>query len=566
MATKTIDTTDAYTKLICTTSSELIGDYPNIKFRIHYNLKIKLTAYGSWYYNGADFWFHNTHHSVNLNLSFGSGGGTTGVLASGYIDLPISGVTTKHAPGFGCSGPFTASSTITESQTIATGTMTANLDSCGHDSAVINIALTSPRNYWYARIYNANTESWAISSASNGKNTISGLSPGTSYTFNVEMWSRSGSTYTKQIKISVTTTGFSYLDGNVTNTIGNAISFKVKTYSDNFSTRVSITYGSNNLCTNDIVSSGKVYNFSYQPSEEQLSAIYNTIPNSLATNGTITLTTYINGVAIGSKSYTIKYNVDQNSSKPTIVSFDYDDIVQSSIDKTGNSKWVLQKVSKLQIKNIVANAKNAASITSYRVSIGNNVVNSTTSTINVNSVVEENTGIYLTVIDSRGLQSTEYMDFVRFIQYSSPYFTKIELRRTNDVEEVSSLTVEGSFNPLTIDGIDKNTSILFKYRYRESDSSTWSEYITKELTIDGNKLHYSNVIGNFDTGTTYVFELYVSDYFYSCVNQDMLMKGSFELFIGDGYVEVNGFLDLTNCKLRIGSNEFDAKYLLYDED
>lgn len=557
-----IGTSDAYTQLICNHSSELIGDYPNITFRIHYNFQVRITTSGSWYWNGFSLWFHTTPHKVNLSMS----GGTTGVLASGYIDLGIGGLSTTHVPGFGCSGPFSASGTISETQTIATGSMAANLVSYGHNSAVINIALSSPRNYWYARIFNATDGTWAISSASNGHNTLSGLTPGKNYTFHVEMWRRDGSSYSSQVKVSFMTTGFSYLDGNVTNTIGNAITFPVRTYNDSFSTNIEV-YFSPMIKLQEVLvqSSGGVYNYSYTPSQAQLEMMYQRIPNTLSATGYIILTTYVNGSSIGSKNYGITFNINQNTSTPVITSFNYIDTVQSAIEKTGNSKWVLQSVSKLQIKDIVANARNGASITNYRVSIGNNTVNSTSTTILVNNVVEANTGIYLTVIDSRGLQTTSYIDFTRFISYTKLYFTDIGLTRVNDVEEQTTLSMKGWFDRLTIDNVDKNTALTFKYRYRASDSSTWSEYTTKAVTISGNQFSYSNVIGNFDSGTSYVFELVISDYFNTVSNESLLMKGTFELFIGDGFVEINGVLDLTNAKIRMNNNEFEAKRLLYDK-
>lgn len=558
-----IGTSDRYTQLICNHSSELIGDYPNITFRIHYNFQVRITGSGSWFWNGFNLSFHTTTHKVNLSLS--GSGVTSGVLASGYIDLGIGGLSTTHVPGFGCSGPFSASGTVTESQTIATGSMTANLVSYGHNSAVINIALSSPRNYWYARIFNATDGTWALSTASNGQNTLSGLTPGKNYTFHVEMWRRDGSSYSSQVKVSFMTTGFSYLDGNVTNTIGNAITFPVRTYSDSFYTTIDVNFSPTiELDSVTVKSTNRVYNYSYTPSQSTLEQMYQRMP-TLSATGYITLTTLANGAVIGSKSYSITFNINQNASTPVITSFNYIDTVQSAIDKTGNSKWVLQNVSKLQIKDIVANARNGASITNYRVSIGNNTVNSTSTSILVNNVVEANTGIYLTVIDSRGLQTTSHINFTRFISYTKLYFTDIGLTRVNDVEEQTTLSMKGWFDRLPIDNVDKNTALTFKYRYRASDSSTWSGYTTKAVNISGNQFSYSNVIGNFDSGTSYIFELVISDYFNTTTNESLLMKGTFELFIGDGYVEVNGKLDLTNAIIKMGSNEFEAKRLLYDK-
>lgn len=562
MAQNIVGTSDAYTQLICNTSSELIGDWPNITFRIHYNFQVRITGSGAWYYNGFRLVFHTNAHSVNLAIS--GSGVTSGVLASGYIDLGIGGQSTTHGPGFGCSGPFSGSGIAYETQTIPNGSMTSNLVSYDHNSCVINIAMSNPRNYFYAKIYEGTSGHVVINEAVNGNNTITGLTPGTNQLITIYLYNRAGDLITNQT-IKFMTTGFSYLNTKMpTNVIEKPITFQIGTYNDSFVTKVKVTCGSITLREIDVKSSGLVYDFSYTPSASQLASMYALIPNALSITGTITLTTYVNGSSIGSNSYNITYNVDTLSNVPVITSYDYVDTIQKAIDKTANRKWVLQSVSKLQINNIVASAKNSATINTYRVSIGNSTVNSTTTTILVNDVVESDTGIYLTVIDSRGLQSVKHIDFTRFIIYSKLYFTDVSLTRVNDVEEQTTLTMKGWFDRLTIDNVDKNLSLTFKYRYRESDSSTWSGYTTKAVTLNGNEFSYSNVIGNFDADTSYVFELLISDYFYSDTNESLLLKGSFEFFIGDGFVEVNGYLDLSNCKIKIGSNTFDAKYLLYD--
>lgn len=534
-----VGTSDRYTQLICNTSSELIGDYPSITFRIHYNFQVRLTNYGSWYYNAFRLNFHTNQHTVNLACSFGGGGGTTGVLASGYIDLPIYGQSTTHTPGFSCSGPFSGNGVATENQTIPNGTLSSNLVSYDHDSCVVNVVINNPRNYFYVKVIEGLQGHVVIGDAANGNNTIGGLVPGTNQLITLYLYNRAGGLITSQ-QITFRTNGFSYLDSNVTNTIDDPIAFAVKTYDDTFTTRVKVTCGSIVLREVDVKSSGKIYNFAYAPINAQLSSIYALIPNSLSTTGTITLTTYVNGVAIGSTSYTITYKINETTNTPVITSFDYIDTSQKAIDKTGNNKWVLQNVSTLQIKDIVASAKNSSTIKSYRVSIGDTVVNDTTYPINVSTPIVSNSGIYLTVIDSRGLQATKLIAFTQFISYQKPVITKFEAKRVNDVEESTSIICEGTFDRLKIDNVDKNTAIKMKYRFKASDVSSWSTYQEKVLTITDSKFSYNNIVGQFDTGKSYDFELLIEDYFFGAGAYDLLVKSQFEFFIGDGLVEVNG--------------------------
>lgn len=469
MAEKVIDTSDAYTKLVVNTRSELIGDYPNITFRIHYEMKIRLTASGSWSINNVDFWFHTAHNKVNLQCNFPYGG-TTGVLASGHIDLGITGRLTSHAPGCGVgAGLFSGGSTIIETQTIGAGTLSSSLAYVSHDNVAISISYTSPRNYSYARIFNDTDGVWAISTASNGNNVITGLTPGKEYTFHIELWYRDGKSFYRQIKIKAKTTGFSYLEKDISITLGSRIEFDVCSYSDEFTNDIvvryedKIFYNALGVNTNNLK-----YTVDFEMQKEDINYVYDTIPKALSATGTIEITTYDGENMLGTTLYELLMDVDTDVCKPTLTSFAYRD-VSSAPNITNNNQTIVKNVSKVELYASNALARRGASIVSYSMLIGNESVTSKVLPLK-SEILTSNSGIQLTVTDSRGLQAFFYKPFTTFIDYDLITLDFIDARRKQD-ENGTEATLEFSGKVFAgLFGLNINNVIEASYYYREAGS------------------------------------------------------------------------------------------------
>lgn len=208
-----INTDKAYTQIICNTSVSIVGNYPNEAMRVSYSFQVRLTEYGSWYYNGYVFKFDGKTHTVNISISFGSGGGTTGVLASGYIDYSMGGTRyLAKSSSFSGSGIFSGSGTWSESATInePNNYNLSGISNVTPFSVTLTSVFTNRFNFWQYVIYDTISGiQWNPTDNRNScTTTISGLNPEQTYNFRMLCSSpdqahkfTSGSTY--DIKVTL---------------------------------------------------------------------------------------------------------------------------------------------------------------------------------------------------------------------------------------------------------------------------------------------------------------------------------------------------------------------------
>ncbi|MFV0396047.1 MAG: phage baseplate protein [Coprobacillaceae bacterium] len=513
---------------VINTNEYISGVYPNLKYHVDFNFQWYGKANGvSLAVNNLYYKFHTSEQRVPTHITL-SAGQFSGVMCSGSFDLAWG---TDVRSQWHSIGTSVSSSYINGSGniglpvlTVPEGTLSATLSEVTHDTATFHISYTSPYNYWYVRILNT-TGTLYKDNCLNGANTITGLAPGKSYTFNVELWGRDGSVIIRR-PITIKTTGFSYINDSST-TIESDFDTIVYTYSDNFTNNLKLIIdGTEFYSLMDFKSTNLKYPLKIKFSQSQLYELYQLLGDGVSIKGYVTIETYESGKRLGDTQSSIIFNINQIINKPTINSISYKDI-SMAFNKTQNNQWIVQDVSMIQVE-CNAMAKNGATINKYIVEIEENVYENDTPIIATNNVISTNTGIH--------------KPFIRFINYESPKITHIEMFRVNDVEEQAQLKLTGTFDRLNIDGINKNDTLVMKVRTKKTSASVWGAYITKVLTKDNTIFNYNNIIGSFDVGETYDIEVYVEDEFYRDTAQVILLKGLFELFIGDGKVEVNGVL------------------------
>lgn len=548
MAVQTYNTSSAYVKARVNASSSIQGNWPNIMYRTNFYFQYYTTAWAYMRNIPITYTMHNKVTSQTVYFDVGKAVDPVWTSNMQTLDLPWGNARSlRHIPGVSISGGYTFSSTITLDQlTIPAGTLSASLSTVSQNSVTMNVSYTSPHNFWFVRIYNTSGKLY-VDGAINGKNEIKGLDPGKDYVFNIELWGRDGTQVLRR-QVSARTLGNSYTE-NKTITIGNSLPITVKTYSDTFTNNIKLMINGNQYYSkSDFKSTNLQYPLTITFTESQITSIYNIIPNALSVKGSVIIDTYHNGILIGSSTSTVTFNVDASASTPLIDSVTYSDVTTAK-NITGNATWIVQDVSKIQVKCNAA-SRNGSTIKRYIVKIDDYENENSTSTINSSKIITANTGIYTTVIDSRGLQTTVYIPFVKFIPYEKPVLLEAQALRVNDVEKDMKIVLKGKFNRLSINGIDKNTTLTFKYRYKKTSITTWGSYVTKQLTVNNNEFSYNNIVEVLSIDDAYDIEITIQDYFNTIIEQVVLLKGMFELFIGDGKVEINGKL-YYNDKLLI---------------
>ncbi len=232
--------------------------------------------------------------------------------------------------------------------------------------------------------------------------------------------------------------------------------------------------------------------------------------------GTFELSTYSGSTQIGStSSKTATVQTTAANSAPTVSSFTFADSNSTTTAITGNNQLFIQGYSTLKVTPGSATAKNGASIASYTASCsGASASNTSGAAITVGSIRSSGTvDVVLTITDSRGYTASVTQS-VTVIAYAKPKLQDLSLRRTNDIEAEMRLELNGSISAITVGGVQKNSLLYVRYRYKLTSAANYGSYtdILPSVTRSGTSFSYSNPeLCNLDSNSSYNFHLQIRD-------------------------------------------------------
>ena len=332
-------------------------------------------------------------------------------------------------------------------------------------------------------IWDYTTNNWgsykqySTSAGTSNSITITGLSPNTSYTIAVRARKQYnhviGSSGTKTIK----TLGGSVLSSVSTLTADNAtakITLSATVYDTSYKHKLVLKDGGTTVLTLTGLSLSNGSN-TITLTAAQRSSILADMAAKKSFTGTFELSTFSGSSQIGSTSTkTATVQTTAANSAPTFSGFTYKDTNTTAAGVTGNNQILIQSVSTLQVTASAATAKNGATISSYSVSAGGSTASSTTVTLNVGKIYTSGTvPIIVTAIDSRGYTSSATVN-ITVIAYESIDITTAIMRRVNEVEDVTQVTLEGDITPVKVNNVNKNTLRKLYYQYKRTDASSYS--------------------------------------------------------------------------------------------
>ena len=352
-------------------------------------------------------------------------------------------------------------------------------------------------------IWDYTTNNWgsykqySTSAGTSNSVTITGLSPNTSYTIAVRARKQYnhvvGSSGTKTIK----TLGGSVLSSVSTLTADNAtakITFSATVYDTSYKHKLVLKDGSTTVLTLTGLSLSNGSN-TITLTAAQRSSILADMAAKKSFTGTFELSTFSGSSQIGSTSTkTATVKTTAANSAPTFSGFTYKDTNTTAAGVTGNNQILIQSVSTLQVTASAATAKNGATISSYSVSAGGSTASSTTVTLNVGKIYTSGTvPIIVTTIDSRGYTSSATVN-ITVIAYESIDITTAIMRRVNEVEDVTQVTLEGDITPVKVNNVNKNTLRKLYYQYKRTDASAYSSLtdITSFATFTDNGFTFTS--------------------------------------------------------------------------
>jgi hypothetical protein len=293
--------------------------------------------------------------------------------------------------------------------------------------------------------------------------------------------------------------------------IDQQIDFNLSRANSNFTHTLVVTCG-----TFTKTLSGVGASISWTPDTTEQTSLYNQTPNSNEVDGNIKITTFFNGEQVRTP---VDIDIDflVRNSNPTFSasSIVYDDTNTTTTTLTGNNQYIIQNQSTLRASvTTSATAVNGATLSKYVVTIDGKQGEITTATGEV-SIGEISAGtnqtLTITAVDSRGNQ-TSVTKTVTVVPYVAPKLT-ISLQRTNKFDNNTTLKVKGTFSPLIIDGVPKNTidSGNLEYQYKEKGAGSFGTSQSLTFTITGDTFTATDVVINLDNTKSWDFQVSVTD-------------------------------------------------------
>lgn len=360
----------------------------------------------------------------------------------------------------------------------AAPSVSVNVSSITANSIKITVSSSATANKWWYSLNGGS--SWVAFNSSSGaskETTVTGLSPNTSYTVQACARKSYNGVDGYSGKTTVKTLGGSVLSSVSTLTADNAtakITLSATIYDTSYKHKLVLKDGSTTVLTLTGLSLSNGSN-TITLTAAQRSSILADMAAKKSFTCTFELSTFSGSSQIGSTSTkTATVQTTAANSAPTFSGFTYKDTNTTAAGVTGNNQILIQSVSTLQVIASAATAKNGATISSYSVSAGGSTASSTTVTLNVGKIYTSGTvPIIVTAIDSRGYTSSATVN-ITVIAYKSIDITTAIMRRVNEIEDVTQVTLEGDITPVKVNNVNKNTLRKLYYQYKRTDASAYS--------------------------------------------------------------------------------------------
>lgn len=395
--------------------------------------------------------------------------------------------------------------------TLATSNITAS-------SVKITVTASTTANRWW---YSTNGgSSWVEFNSTDGTSkeyTITGLTPNTSYSIQVCARKKTNDVDGYSSKTSVKTLGGSVISSVSAFTADAAtakITMSVTVYNTSYTHTLVIKNGSTTILTITGLSLSNGSN-TITLTAAQRSTVLAAMSALKSFTGTFTLTTYSGTTQIGTASEkTATVQTTSANSAPTFTAFTFEDSNATAVGVTGNNQILIQNISTLKLTLTAATAKNGATISSYSVVAGSKTASGTTTAITVGTLPDKGTvPVIVTAIDSRGYTTAVTVN-ITVLEYEGINITEYTMRRVNEVEDTTQVTIGGDITPVTIGGENKNSLRYLYYRYRKTSDSSYGSYtdITSSTEYDDSGFNFkSDEWLSLDADYSYYVQFLVTD-------------------------------------------------------
>lgn len=401
------------------------------------------------------------------------------------------------------------------------------------NSVYISAASDVNCNIWQYSIDNG--ETWTQFSSSDGTSatkTISGLTPNTSYPIKVRARKTSNSLYGTSGTTTIKTLG-----GTVINSVSDLaidVSAPVLTlnwtiYDASYTHTLVIKNGNTVVLTvSNLTGSAGTNNKTYSFTAAERTAMLTAMANMASFTATFVVTTYSGTTQIGNASAaSAVIKTTAENSAPTHGGFSCFDANATTVGITGNNAIYVQGQSSLQALFRGGTAKNGASISAYRITVGSKMVFSGSKKVSFGAIsVAGQVTLTATVVDSRGWSVSQSVTLT-VIEFSGISINSWSARRVNEVEDTSQIELAGTLSPIYVDDVQKNTLQSLRYRYKIVSATSWSDYYDiSGVQAEDDKFYVDNdAFASFDAEYSWDIQICAADKLSTYVISIVLPKG-----------------------------------------
>ena len=226
---------------------------------------------------------------------------------------------------------------------------------------------------------------------------------------------------------------------------------------------------------------------------------YGQIPNAKSGTGTITCDTYNSSTLIGSKSTSFTATVSESDSKPTLNPTAVDSNATTTA-LTGNSSKFIKYYSNASVAT-GAQARNSATLKSYKITCGAKSLTSASGTINA----VESGSFTFSATDSRGYTTTQTLNktLIEYIKLTCSLNAGAPT-----TAGVATLKISGNYWDGTFGKVANTLTVQYRYKTQGGSYGSWT---TVSATKSNNTYNATATISGLNYQTTYVFQARATD-------------------------------------------------------
>ena len=391
------------------------------------------------------------------------------------------------------------------------GTSNQSLNSKTETTIKMNWSSDSTVDYvWYSVNGGTNWTGVDVTDGTSGTYTISGLKANTAYNVKTRIRRKDSQMTTDSSALSVTTYDYPYCTSSPDFMLSQTAKL---TFYNPLGREFSFYIISNGVqIDNEYKCTGTEYNG--LDGDKSLSLLYAAIPNEKYAKYKVKV---VYGDSVNTRDNGNKYTINTSACIPTFNNFDYYDSNADVQAVTGDRHAIVKGKSTLTVAISAANkmvAKNGATGKNYICDVdgisrtaqySENLTECTIGTVTSSGTKRLNVRAY----DSRTLSTLQYKDVVVY-DYEEPDITATATR-LNSYENQTTLSVKATLSMLNIGGVNRNTLLSVKYRYKQSNASTWGEWVTMQPTLNEDKVTCKDETLILDNQKAFDIEVAVTD-------------------------------------------------------